>query len=228
MVIDQYVEEYLYKATNRLAELSSEATDELERTGCRCDVSSIVDAILDINGSLFLIDKGWNYIDPTYGRRNYLTDVFPTGTERHIRALIDSYTVKYNMNDSSFIVYPLYYIERIAGIPPGQIPEYTTPNLEEVTSAGNYTSKTIRHADAVEDDESVTLGQVKKMSDRHYVHNQPNPAGVWTVIHNLEKFPSPVVVDSSGREVEGDIRHLDTNRLTITFQSSFSGKAYCN
>lgn len=64
--------------------------------------------------------------------------------------------------------------------------------------------------------------------DRHYTHTQAVPASVWTVAHNLGKRPAVTVVDSSGREVEGDVQHGSATTLTITFSAAFSGTAYCN
>ena len=64
--------------------------------------------------------------------------------------------------------------------------------------------------------------------DLSYVHTQSTVASTWTVTHNLGKYPSVTVVDSSNNEVIGDIQYTNTNSLKITFSSGFSGKAYCN
>ena len=65
-------------------------------------------------------------------------------------------------------------------------------------------------------------------ADKNYVHNQGSAATIWTIAHNLDKFPSPVVVDSGGNEIEGDVKHIDKNNLTITFSTAFTGAAYIN
>jgi hypothetical protein len=64
--------------------------------------------------------------------------------------------------------------------------------------------------------------------DKHFEHVQGVPATVWTITHNLDKYPAVTVVDSSGREVEGDVHHTSTSTLTITFSAAFGGSAYCN
>ena len=64
--------------------------------------------------------------------------------------------------------------------------------------------------------------------DLHYEHEQLSPQSTWNIAHNLGKFPSVSIVDSGGSIVVGDIEYIDTNNLTITFSSAFSGKAYCN
>lgn len=65
-------------------------------------------------------------------------------------------------------------------------------------------------------------------ADANYVHTQASALGTWTVAHNLGKRPSVTVVDSSDREVEGDIVHDSINQATITFSAAFAGKAYVN
>lgn len=64
--------------------------------------------------------------------------------------------------------------------------------------------------------------------DLHYEHDQLSPQSVWTISHNLGKYPSISVVDSGGNVVIGEIEHIDNNNVTLTFSSAFSGKAYCN
>ena len=64
--------------------------------------------------------------------------------------------------------------------------------------------------------------------DKNYVHNQSTPTTVWNVAHNLNKRPSVGIVTSAGDEVEGDVKHIDNNNITITFSSPFGGKAYIN
>ena len=65
-------------------------------------------------------------------------------------------------------------------------------------------------------------------SDKNLVFNQAIPAAVWTINHNLNKFPSVTVIDSSGRVVEGDVQYQDVDNLTIAFSSAFSGDASLN
>lgn len=66
------------------------------------------------------------------------------------------------------------------------------------------------------------------IGDKSYTHQQLSPSAVWTIIHNLNKFPAVEVVDSGGTVVEGDINYTDANTLTVTFSVQFGGVAYCN
>ena len=59
-----------------------------------------------------------------------------------------------------------------------------------------------------------------------YTHSQVAPLDTWVVAHNLGKRPSVTVVDSSNREVVGDVLYDSNNQITITFSGAFSGTAY--
>lgn len=69
-------------------------------------------------------------------------------------------------------------------------------------------------------------------SDKTFVFTQGVPSATWTIQHNLGKFPSVSVVDTAntanGQVYYGDVKYTDSNNLTVTFASAFSGKAYLN
>lgn len=44
----------------------------------------------------------------------------------------------------------------------------------------------------------------------------------------LNKFPSVLIVDSSGNKVVGDIKYESENVIIVNFTVEFSGKAYLN
>tara|TARA_B100000780_G_C21126503_1_gene457275 strand:- start:1037 stop:1762 length:726 start_codon:yes stop_codon:yes gene_type:complete len=64
--------------------------------------------------------------------------------------------------------------------------------------------------------------------DKNFVFTQGTPALVWTVQHDLNKFPSVSVVNSLNEIVYGKVDYIDKNKLTVTFAAAFSGAAYCN
>lgn len=64
--------------------------------------------------------------------------------------------------------------------------------------------------------------------DKHFVYVQGTPRNTWTITHGLDKYPSVTVVTSTGDEVIGDIDYVDTDTVTLSFWSAFSGKAYFN
>ena len=51
---------------------------------------------------------------------------------------------------------------------------------------------------------------------------------VWTIPHNLNKFPSVSVVDNLGNVIYPDVSYVDSNTVQITHGSAFAGKAYLN
>lgn len=61
-----------------------------------------------------------------------------------------------------------------------------------------------------------------------HIHNQASPATEWTITHNLGKYPSVSVVDSSNAEVIGEIEYLNDTSLKVKFSAAFSGKAFLN
>jgi hypothetical protein len=65
-------------------------------------------------------------------------------------------------------------------------------------------------------------------NDIFYQHTQSVASSDWVIQHNLGKYPSVTVVDSSGDECEGQVNYTSSNQLTISFSAPFSGVAYLN
>ena len=61
-----------------------------------------------------------------------------------------------------------------------------------------------------------------------FVYQQGVASDTWTIPHNLGKYPSVTVVDSTGRVVVGGTQYLDSNTVVLTFSGAFSGVAYLN
>lgn len=57
---------------------------------------------------------------------------------------------------------------------------------------------------------------------------QDIPLAVWTVPHNLGRFPSVTVVDHLGNRVEPDVTYIDQNIVQITHGRPEIGKAFFN
>lgn len=64
--------------------------------------------------------------------------------------------------------------------------------------------------------------------DKEYEHDQGLTASVWSINHNLDKYPAVHVADTAKTFVLGQVQHIDKNNLTITFNAAFSGYAYLN
>ena len=65
-------------------------------------------------------------------------------------------------------------------------------------------------------------------SDKTFVYQKSVAEATWDITHNLGKFPSVVILDSSDDEVEGDVRYIDLNRITINFSAAFAGRVFLN
>ena len=61
-----------------------------------------------------------------------------------------------------------------------------------------------------------------------YVFTQLAPSAEWIVFHNLNKYPSVMVVDSGDTVIEPDITYDNAVQLRVIFGSPTSGKAYLN
>jgi DNA relaxase NicK len=61
-----------------------------------------------------------------------------------------------------------------------------------------------------------------------YVHEQNSPSAVWTINHNLSKYPSIVLVDSEDDVIYGEVNYDSNNTIIITLSAAISGKAFLN
>jgi len=59
-------------------------------------------------------------------------------------------------------------------------------------------------------------------------YQQQSPATSWLIDHDLNRFPSVTILDSSGGEVEADVVYLSAASLQINFAYALSGRAFLN
>ena len=59
----------------------------------------------------------------------------------------------------------------------------------------------------------------------NYVFYQNTPSYVWTITHNLDKYPNVIIIDSAGSVIDGSIRYMSLQQVQITFNRGFSGTA---
>lgn len=57
-----------------------------------------------------------------------------------------------------------------------------------------------------------------------FLFTQSTPAAIWTVDHNLGKYPAAEVMDANGRKVYADIVHVSLNRLQIFCSPALAGQ----
>lgn len=101
--------------------------------------------------------------------------------------------------------------------------------LPESAKSGKYTDLIEKpKINGVELVGNKTSSELKIIGDKTFVYLQQTASKTWDITHNLDKFCSVTVVDSSGTVVVGDISYKSTNRVVIDFGGSFSGEAYLN
>lgn len=112
---------------------------------------------------------------------------------------------------------------------------YKLNSLEQDIDEPNFynASFTLREANGtISDNEYYGLAVYpvyeEDLKDLNFIYTQVSAASVWSITHNLGKFPSVSVTDSADNLVIGDVRYIDENQLIIDFTASFSGKAYLN
>lgn len=97
--------------------------------------------------------------------------------------------------------------------------------------AYSYPNVTINYNEDTDLEERVTNLETNFSNldaDKNYEYRQDSAASVWSIDHNLNKYPSVTILDSTGEQCLGDITHLNKNSLIITFTAAFSGKASLN
>lgn len=62
----------------------------------------------------------------------------------------------------------------------------------------------------------------------NYIHEQLVPEDIWSIIHNMNKFPSVVITDDLGFSMEGLIEYVDLDTIIIHFNSDVTGTAVLN
>ncbi len=104
-----------------------------------------------------------------------------------------------------------------------------TENAGFAVNRGDLPSRGIRWEETEDRWEMQgNAGTWKPIGTAAFQFDQGLPSATWTINHDLNKFPSCVIVDSGGSTVLGQIFFNNTNTLTITFTGAFSGSAYLN
>lgn len=64
--------------------------------------------------------------------------------------------------------------------------------------------------------------------DKTFVHTEVTAKLVWTINHNMNKYPTVRCKDSAGTHIEGEVEDIDLNNLTITYYYPTDGVATLN
>lgn len=93
------------------------------------------------------------------------------------------------------------------------------PLVEKSTKSSTITNV----SELINDAGYITADDIPQMEP--FVHDQLSPSKMWTITHNLNKYPNVTIADSAGSVVWGDIKHIDFNTTEISFSVAFAGKA---
>lgn len=97
---------------------------------------------------------------------------------------------------------------------------------------GFFGLKDLYHDETLKGDGTIDnkLGIAEQVLNKinTYVFDMATASDLWTIEHNLDKYPSVSVVDSGGNIVCGIVHYIDKNSLTVEFNGAFTGKAYLN
>lgn len=73
------------------------------------------------------------------------------------------------------------------------------------------------------------LEEALQNTDKTFVFEQGIATDTWTINHDLEKYPSVMVVDSAGNaQIPDEIEYISQTQIIVKFVSAFAGTAYLN
>ena len=148
--------------------------------------------------------------------------------------LIELFIAKYNGLIDELAV------NGMTAVSPITIEDYTISHDDSGVTAGQYGSSTQQTPDdnstfivpyVITDSKGhiVSAGEsTVRLPKTNYVYTQSTSSNTWAIAHNLGKYPSVTVIDSTGAEVFGNIEYVDTNNVTLSFNIAITGKAYLN
>jgi hypothetical protein len=169
------------------------------------------------------------YVDYDFNKNQILNTKLQPVTTVERTALASGY----NSSDAGIIVYDttLHLLYAWDGNQWDQV-SVSENNLSQIADAFN---KTVVAIDVTADNENRTITLTYRdnlsIQDSYkfsHIHNQTVSSSTWNITHNLNKYPSVSVVDSSNEEVIGEVEHVNSNSLIVKFSAPFSGKAFLN
>ena len=110
---------------------------------------------------------------------------------------------------------------------------YATLQVDDInnhSSLTDYLTISVSNGDGygtLSTDENYSFVEVVD-SSKSYVHTQDTNSAVWSIEHNLDKYPSVTIVDSGDNILYTEVEYIDKNNLEIRFVASTSGKAFIN
>jgi|TARA_B110000908_G_C10112923_1_gene383920 hypothetical protein len=183
-----------------------------------------IDSNVYVTGGPYLPVAGGIMNGPTYHGNNVKSlwgsgnelSIFHDGTNAYIENIVGNLKIQTNVDVAGVITatggssteWGLAYDDSISGL-----------------AVTGTTTKTLT---ATQQDGGTLTASWQDNTDSTFVFNQATPSTSWAITHNLGKFPSVTVVNSSKSVVYGNIDYINNNEATITFSAAFSGQAFLN
>ena len=169
------------------------------------------------------------YVDYDFNKNQILNAKLQPVTTVERNALASGY----NSGDAGIIVYDttLQLVFSWDGNQWDQVSISST----QITQIAEAFNKTVVDITVTADNENRTIIltyrdtlSIQETYKFSHIHNQTVSSSTWSITHNLNKFPSVSVVDSSNEEVIGEVQHTNSNSLIVKFSAPSSGKAFLN
>ena len=169
------------------------------------------------------------YVDYDFNKNQILNAKLQPVTTAERTALASGY----NSGDAGVVVYDttLHLLYAWDGNQWDQM----SVSQEQITEIEEAFNKTVVAIDITSDTQNRTITLTYRdnlsIQDTYkfsHIHNQTVSSSTWSITHNLNKYPSVSIVDSSNEEVIGEVEHINANSLTVKFSAPFSGKAFLN
>jgi hypothetical protein len=169
------------------------------------------------------------YVDYDFNKNSILNTKLQPVTTVERNALASGY----NSNDAGIVVYDTTLDLLFAW--DGNQWDQMSISQDQISQIAEAFNKTVVAIDVTADNENrtitLTYRDTLSIQDSYkfsHIHNQTVSSSTWNITHNLNKYPSVSVVDSSNEEVIGEVVYVNSNSLTVKFSAPFSGKAFLN
>jgi hypothetical protein len=169
------------------------------------------------------------YVDYDFNKNSILNTKLQPVTTVERNALASGY----NSNDAGIVVYDTTLDLLFAW--DGNQWDQMSISQDQISQIAEAFNKTVVAIDVTADNENrtitLTYRDTLSIQDSYkfsHIHNQTLSSSTWNITHNLNKYPSVSVVDSSNEEVIGEVVYVNSNSLTVKFSAPFSGKAFLN
>lgn len=169
------------------------------------------------------------YIDYDFNKNSILNAKLQPVTTAERNALSSGY----NSSDAGIVVYDTTLDLLFAW--DGNQWDQMSISDSQMSQIAEAFNKTVVAIDITSDNENRTITLTYRdnfsIQDNYkfsHIHNQTVSSSTWNITHNLNKYPSVSIIDSSNEEVIGEVEYTNANSLIVKFSAPFSGKAFLN